>query len=203
MNSKQCNGKLIVFEGIDNVGKSMICSAVNTRLLEHGFQCAVYSFPGQTEGTIGKVVYDIHHDCGVIKSASIDALSLQTLHLAAHIDTLNQKIVPDVFNGKIVLLDRSWWSTIAYGSANGLNEDILRELIQPELRIVKQLTTVRYIYITRDNVQNDYSASKTNAVLKAYKKLCDNCIDGCLEIIGNDKDIESAISAAFMAIIKE
>lgn len=105
----QNNGKLVVFEGIDHVGKSTICELIIKSFVRQGMACSMHSFPGKQDGTLGKLVYDIHHDKeGIfagnleINSSNIDSLSLQIMHVAAHIDLLNKKIIPDIETGKIV-----------------------------------------------------------------------------------------------------
>lgn len=204
----QNKGKLIVFEGIDHVGKSTICEEVYNQLRQENIACSKYSFPGKTDGTLGKLVYDIHHDKAGIKagnteinSNNIDPLSMQILHIAAHIDILNKNIIPDVKTGKIVLLDRSWWSTIAYGVANGLAKVVLYDIIQPELRILRQLSKSIIIYISRKERENDFTKEKTTIILKTYKELCANNRENIFRI-ENDKEIKTAVQAACKAISK-
>jgi len=54
-------GKLIVFEGPDSVGKTTLVSHVKTLLDESQIRTEFLSFPGDRPGTIGKVVYELHH----------------------------------------------------------------------------------------------------------------------------------------------
>lgn len=93
-------GKLFVFEGADGVGKSTVSQLVTERLKNNGNSCLYLSFPGKEEGTLGNLVYQIHHDQ---KHFNIDAIvpaSLQVLHIAAHIDAIEKKIIPAIKEGK-------------------------------------------------------------------------------------------------------
>lgn len=204
----QNNGKLVFFEGIDHVGKSTICELIFKDFVQQGIACSAYSFPGKQDGTLGKLVYDIHHDKeGIfagnmeINSRNIDSLSLQIMHVAAHIDLLNSKIIPDIEAGKIVLLDRSWWSTFAYGIANGLSEDSLRDILQPELHILNGIPRNFVIYISRKEKEKDYSEEKTSMIIQTYEKLCTELHANDILKIENDGTIIDVVQKINDAII--
>jgi dTMP kinase len=60
-------------------------------------------------------------------------LALQTLHVAAHLDTIERKILPLVEAGTWVILDRYWWSTWVYGIECGIDPAYLQPVIEAEL----------------------------------------------------------------------
>ncbi len=127
------NGKLIVFEGPDGVGKTTLVSGVVTRLRHRGIPCGVFSFPGREPGTLGEHIYTLHHHYhDQYQIASIDPASLQTLHVAAHIDAIARCIRPALAAGHHVVLDRFWWSTWVYGAYAGIPTDILDALVELE-----------------------------------------------------------------------
>lgn len=127
-------GRLIVFEGPDGVGKTTVAEAV-ARLLREGDESVEYlSFPGRETGTVGELVYKIHHDAislGV--TLAPHPVSLQVMHIAAHIDAIENRIVPLLANRTTVVLDRYWWSTWVYGTFAGLPEESLDRMIELEL----------------------------------------------------------------------
>lgn len=125
-------GYLFVFEGPDNVGKTTIVHEVNARLVARGLPSVSFSFPGKQNGTLGKLIYDVHHNPNSFGVSSIDPQSLQLLHIAAHIDSIQNQIVPILLQRKLVLLDRYWWSTYAYGIVNGVAENALKGMIELE-----------------------------------------------------------------------
>ena len=79
-------GKLFVFEGGDGIGKSYLANELTRYLESASVPVLPLSFPGKREGSLGKLVYSIHHhpqDFGVV---NMTALGLQALHIAAHLD---------------------------------------------------------------------------------------------------------------------
>lgn len=125
-------GKLFVFEGPDGVGKSALSHCVAKRFLSEGISSTYLTFPGKENGTLGHLVYRIHHEPERFEIKSMNQTSLQTLHIAAHIDTIENTIIPAIKEGKTVVLDRYWWSTYVYGIVNGAKRDSLHAMIQLE-----------------------------------------------------------------------
>ena len=128
---KQTTGRLIVIEGPDGVGKSTVSAAV-AEALRTSRPCEHLSFPGREPGTLGDLVYRLHHDHGALGVRGINAAALQTLHIAAHVDAIARRIAPALDSGSDVVLDRFWWSTLAYGAVAGLDRALLMALINVE-----------------------------------------------------------------------
>lgn len=135
--------KLIVLEGPDGVGKTTIARKLAARL--GGIYC---SFPGREVGTLGEQVYGIHHNNELKASPE----SLQLLHVAAHIDALQNRIIPWLEDDKIVVLDRCYWSTWVYGCVYGVNRKFLSDAIKLELPYWGEWNVVgsSMFYISRD-----------------------------------------------------
>ena len=125
-------GRLIVFEGPDGVGKSTLAQALTSRLVAMGLSCEYLSFPGKEEGTIGSLVYDVHHRPADYGIGAITPASLQALHIAAHLDAIEQRIIPALNEGRWVILDRFWWSTWAYGCVAAVDRATLDAMVQVE-----------------------------------------------------------------------
>lgn len=126
------SGELFVFEGPDGVGKSTVIERVAFKLENQGIPCLVLSFPGKREGSIGELVYKIHHDSKSHGIKSINLKSLQLMHIAAHIDCIEGDILPAIDAGKTILLDRFWWSTVVYGLASGISKRLLNSMVKVE-----------------------------------------------------------------------
>ncbi|MBW4697991.1 MAG: hypothetical protein KME03_08875 [Aphanocapsa lilacina HA4352-LM1] len=125
-------GGLIVFEGPDGVGKTTLAQAFCDRLRASGEDAECMSFPGREYGTLGAHVYGLHHEPQHYGVRAIPPLSKQLLHVASHCDAIENRIVPALESGKMVILDRYWWSTWVYGSASGVTVDNLKRLIAIE-----------------------------------------------------------------------
>lgn len=122
-------GKLLVLEGVDGIGKTTLAK----RLVQNIPDAVYYAFPGHEPGTIGKVVYDIHHDPGRFGLESILPETRQLLHIVAHIESIRTRIKPWLQEGRTVVLDRYWWSTWVYGQVYGVSRDFLEDIIFLEI----------------------------------------------------------------------
>ena len=125
-------GKLIVFEGPDGVGKSMLARSLCERLMDGGIRSKYTTFPGMCPGTIGPIIYDIHHDPASFSIRELSPTSLQALHIAAHLDAIERSIMRSLNDGVWVVLDRFWWSTRVYGSVSGVDRRVLDAMINVE-----------------------------------------------------------------------
>jgi thymidylate kinase len=126
-------GQLLIFEGPDGTGKTTLSLRLVEWLTAQGQRARYVSSPGKTEGSLGELVYNVHHFPeryglhGIVPSAK------QLLHVAAHIDALHTIIIPALESGEIVVMDRFWWSTVAYGKVAGMDLESLRLMVDLEL----------------------------------------------------------------------
>jgi thymidylate kinase len=149
-------GKLFVFEGPDGCGKSTLSRIFSDKLRAIGEKCQWFAFPGREAGTLGKHVYEIHHNRFPSKIKRIHPASIQLLHIAAHIDAIERSIIPALQAGSHVVLDRYWWSTLVYGAISGVASDSLRAMVNVELLHWKQIRPAHLFLIQRKTplVQN-------------------------------------------------
>ena len=133
--SRVVPGSLFVFEGPDGVGKSELSRQFVTRLRKAGAECEYLAFPGRRKGTLGQLVYDLHHDPAIFGIEAPWPASLQVLHVAAHIEAIQSTIMPALREGRSVVLDRFWWSTYVYGRTAGLSASFLDHLVRVELGV--------------------------------------------------------------------
>jgi dTMP kinase len=152
--------RLIVFEGPDAVGKSTLVE-YSRRLLEaREISHEILSFPGDRPGTLGKLVYDLHHDSSRFGIRFISPVALQALHIAAHLDSINEIIVPAFRSNKWVVLDRFWWSTWLYGRAAGIDPRILNSLVQAEQLLWGQISPAVVFLLRRTRPFGDERSNK-------------------------------------------
>jgi thymidylate kinase len=165
-------GKLIVFEGPDAVGKSTLVQHLKTLLEQDQLPNESLSFPGDRPGTIGKLVYDLHHAPGKFGIEQISPIGLQALHIAAHLDAITRTILPAINSGTWVVLDRFWWSTWVYGRAAAIEPRILDSLIGAEKLLWGQFTPSVVFLIQRTKPLGDKPVSDEFAILSdLYREL--------------------------------
>lgn len=126
--------------------------------------------------------------------------SLQLLHVASHIDLIHKKLIGKINSSHIVLMDRFWWSTYAYGLSSGLNENQLLNIIKPELFYWDQLVVKRIYLLERTNRERDYSIEKDKEIIHNYRYLSKN--DPISKIIINIK-LEETVSKIFSDMLGE
>ncbi|MCA9078510.1 MAG: hypothetical protein KDA93_26020, partial [Planctomycetaceae bacterium] len=127
----ESTGRLVVLEGVDDVGKSTVASTLATKISKSR-PANVLAFPGNEPGSVGKWVYDLHHDP---ERQSINQTSLQLLHVAAQIDCIESQVKPLIKGGRDVILDRYWWSTYVYGVVGGVEVSRLEKMIDLEIEV--------------------------------------------------------------------
>mgnify|MGYP000680995775 CR=1 FL=1 len=122
-------GFLIAIEGIDGSGKTTICKWLVKLFNDHGYE-AIYTF----EPTNSKFVEALknYED---IRSAELDAL----VYAADRLVHLKKLVIPALSRGAIIVMDRYYYSSIAYQGAMGAPIEwvieINRYAIRPDLAI--------------------------------------------------------------------
>ena len=142
-------GNLIVFEGVDGAGKTTLAKELTTLLQQQNIPCEYLAFPGRNVGTLGFHVYQLHHDMANYGISEIDPLSLQLLHVAAHVDEIKRQIRPKLLSGISIVLDRFWWSTLVYGKVAGAKEKQLRNILRIEQEEWKSIRPLALFMVTR------------------------------------------------------
>lgn len=125
-------GQLIVFEGPDGVGKTTLSKRVINWMAARGIRSRYISFPGHEQGSLGKLVYDVHHEPERFGVGDVEPTARQLLHVAAHIDALHRTIGPALAAGETIVMDRYWWSTVVYGRTSAVDEHSIKLMIELE-----------------------------------------------------------------------
>lgn len=115
-------GMLIVIEGIDGTGKSTLCAALAADLKRRGIDCIRSREP--TNGPHGRRIREI-------AVSGRDDVSLEE-ELGLFIEDRRQHVAevirPGLESGRVVLLDRYFYSTMAYQGARGADPAAIREM---------------------------------------------------------------------------
>lgn len=97
-------GTFIVLEGLDKTGKS-----TQRQALEGLFPDAYYTHQPSGGNVVGQVVYQLTEEV-----RDLHPVARQFLHLASHAEHYQREILP-ALSDRAVIMDRCWWSTMAYG----------------------------------------------------------------------------------------
>ncbi len=116
-------GKFIVFEGPDRGGKSTQANLLGKYFAEKGLQVVTTREPGgdAVAEEIRRVVLDPTH--------TVSPMAELLLYEAARAQHTQQKIIPALQEGKIVICERYTMSTCAYqGYGRGIDMGIIKQL---------------------------------------------------------------------------
>jgi thymidylate kinase len=194
-------GQLYVFEGPDGVGKTELSTRFTTILKGRGIPATRLSFPGKEEGTIGKVVYDLHHAPESFGVTMMAPSSLQLLHIAAHVDAIERLIIPALRTGTSVVLDRFWWSTKVYGLAAGSNKRLLDNMIDVELAAWGSVSPALVFLIQRDAPLRHESESEWRKWTELYERVCaEEKRRTRIATIDNNRSIRDAVCQLILAL---
>jgi dTMP kinase len=142
MTAKLKKGFFISLEGIEGTGKTTQARLLSERFVEKGYEVVLTQEPGGT--LIGSRIREILLHVDHKEMSYMTELLLYNADRAQH---LNEKILPSVSNGKIVITDRFTDSTIAYqGYGRGIDIKLLKSIdliatggIRPDLTILFDL----------------------------------------------------------------
>lgn len=162
MSSEAYKGHFITLEGGEGAGKTTLLHQLSTFLTERGHDVVTTREPGGSR--LGEAIRDLvlcHHS-----SLSIGTEAELLLFLAARAQHIQEKILPALQKGLIVLCDRFNDSTIAYqGVARGLGLDYVEKLcllicgpVIPQLTLFLNIPPAMGL-IRSKGVQKEHAAS--------------------------------------------
>ena len=102
------SGKYYAIEGIDGSGKTTQVQYLADHFIKQGKKVFITKEP--TDEVIGSLIHQV-----LQQKIEIPAISLQYLFCADRAVHLQKEVIPALKDGKIVLSDRSLWSSVAYG----------------------------------------------------------------------------------------
>jgi dTMP kinase len=191
-------GYLIILEGIDGTGKSTQAKLLASSLRDQGHRVVLSREP--TDGAFGRRLRE---------SATTGRLSpeeeLQLFHQdrREHVETL---IEPALQGGEIVILDRYYFSTMAYQGVRGFDPQEIRRVNeefapQPDLLLLLDLsldTALQRIGV-RDGKANEFERRES---LQLCRDIFHSVQDDFVTVIDADQSIED-IQAAIFAVVTD
>ena len=113
-------GVLVNLEGIDGCGKSTQSKLLLKKLEGEGEKVIILKEP--TKRPHGQKLWDVLH--GKRKASNEEILELFVLDRKQHVE---EKIQPALDDGAVVLMDRYYYSSMAYQVAGGIDVEEIRE----------------------------------------------------------------------------
>ena len=188
-------GRLIVLEGADGSGKTTLAETLVKRLLAEGNSTVYFSFPGREPDSFGAEVYKLHHRAEEPGGKTVHPVSLQLLHIAAHIDTIENRILPALQKGIDIVLDRYWWSTWVYGIVGGGNAASLKAMIELEQLHWGAVRPTVVFLIVREQARPGDNAPLRRRHIEEYRRLSAVERNGYpVREIENEKTIAAALA---------
>lgn len=194
--------RLVVFEGPDGVGKTVLANTLVEELTRQGIRCEYFSFPGREPGTLGRLVYEVHHEPGKLGIDHMEPASLQVLHVAAHLDTIARRILPALEAGRSVILDRFWWSTVVYGIVGGVDRGVLDAMIDLELKGWGEIEPDVAFFVTRRSpLRVEGPDERWQELRDAYGELArEQARRYPVEMIANEGPLDEALEQVLRAV---
>ncbi len=160
-------GILIVFEGIDGSGKSTQIQILRNILSDKGLDVVVFREPSQSPW--GKKIKE--------KAAFPDSLTPEEeleLFLKDRKDNVKKNLKPSLAKNKIILLDRYYFSTMAYQGAKGLDVEKIRQMnesfaIRPDLVFILDVDAGRALHRIQDRRNKDLLFERLDYLVEVRK----------------------------------
>lgn len=118
---KLTKGLLVVLEGIDGGGKTTQAKRLQAALQAEGFEVVYFREP--SDGRWGQLIRE--------KSTEEDSLTPEEeldLFVMDRKENVTDNLRPALLLKKVVILDRYYFSTIAYQGAKGIDPEVIREM---------------------------------------------------------------------------
>lgn len=189
-------GKFITIEGTDGAGKTTQINLLMEYLKHEGFDVVLTREPGGTY--IGEKIRELLLDT---ENSSMSYMTEALLYAAARAQHVNEKILPALNDGKIVVCDRFVDSSIAYqGFARELGFKTIESInnyavnsLAPDITFYLDISPEIGIARKRDSkVLDRIEVEKMefhNSVYKGFQELC-NCYTDRIKKINADRSIE-------------
>lgn len=145
------DGTLIAFEGIDGSGKSTQARRLNAALQERGLSTLLLHEPGDTE--YGDRIRQLFEHGRTVSPEKEMQLFLEDRRI-----DVRDNILPALASGNIVIMDRYYFSSMAYQGALGLDPEMIRvknESFAPRPDLTLILDVIPDTGVTRIRARSD------------------------------------------------
>jgi len=160
-------GVLIVFEGIDGAGKSTQAEILLERLKTKGYDVVYFREPSESKW--GRE----------IKKRALLANSLSPeeeleLFQKDRRENVEKNLKPALEEKKVVILDRYYYSTIAYQGAKGIDKEMIKKaneefIVKPDLVFILDIDARRGLKRIKDRKKKDRLFEREDYLVEVRK----------------------------------
>ncbi len=189
-------GKLIAFEGIDGVGKTTQAKLLLEYLETRDYSVKYIKDP--SEGPYGRKIRQTAQS-----GKRLAPEEEYHLFMEDRKENTRDHILPSLNQGDIVLMDRYYYSTIAYQGALGLSTDRIRQenevfAPKPDMVILIGLPVKDALKRIHENRKGQQDAFETEDYLIAVQTVFDKMSDPCILRV----DGSESIKEVFMEVVE-
>ncbi|HEC92006.1 MAG TPA: dTMP kinase [Candidatus Atribacteria bacterium] len=136
-------GILIAIDGIDGAGKTTQCNMLKEWLNSQGYRAVIVKEPSKDSRYAKQIrIRSLHHRIFDFHNTPEAELKL---FIEDRKENVEKKIKPNLEKNKIVIMDRYYFSTIAYQSVLGIDPEFIRIMNEsfapiPDLTIILDVT---------------------------------------------------------------
>lgn len=184
-------GLYIALEGIDGSGKTTQAEQLAEYFKKQGREVVVTHEPSR-DGEVGRLIHNV-----LQQNMSVSKVAIQYLFSADRAEHQGSFIVPSLESGKVVISDRCFWSSIAYGilDKNGIqNTHNTKDQLLVSLSILSfyhQFISPNAVFYLNVSVE---SAAKRLAQLKRKAELYEKA-----ELLNRAKEVYDWMAKEFPA----
>ncbi len=185
---------LIAVEGIDGSGKTTVAKRIVERLKNLGYNAVYLQEP--THGKYGRRIRE--------SGRRYDAEEEMKLFLLDRMEDVEKNIIPALKSGKIVVMDRYYYSNIAYQSARGIDPEKIRKMnekIAPKPDLVILLDLDPEIGMERIRRRGELSPFEDVGYLKKVREMFLRIADENTVIVDAGKPVEEVEEEVFRVVI--
>lgn len=181
------SGSVVIFEGLDKTGKSTQLERLRT-VVDTDSTVFAHMPSGFTPFT--KTLYSALEGEAVAEKPT-SGLAQQLAHLACHAESILE--LRRAIENQSLILDRWWWSTLAYGwyggsvEQSGLSETSFRELIQTIWAPV--VPSVVFVFLEPHHLDNN----NTDGVEAGYRAIVKEHSDLAVVIPADTEESTNAL----------
>ena len=185
---------LIAIEGIDGAGKTTLTKFLEKELKKRGYDVITLKEP--TDSEYGKKIKEI------LKTRNINPLKELELFIKDREYNVKNNVIPALKSGKIVLMDRYYYSTIAYQGALGIDVEYIKKLNEkfpkPDLVIILDVKPEIGLQRIKNKRKLDRfeDLEYLKRVREVYLSLKDNIV-----ILNAERDIEEVKKEALKIVL--